>query len=280
MKGRALFAVSVLMFAGCTIGPGRRVPDGTYLEETDRSAVLVFDGDEALVQTGAAQDRGPVSWIGRSCHYSLSKAGDLHFTGTSVEAHYLFEMNRGCRWNGTAIECRGRDGNSRTYLRPPADAVMPPATEEQRVWLAAATHVLANESAGTSNPGPLVVRSRTSFPRRTTVSQLRKNAKQEFCGQSSEDARSIIFILNRAGGRGRSIRDLFVNRPEFSLTDNLPKKGDSLGMSEVLFYRDAKNVQSAYLSVEISGRSGSIVKMENKAGSWQWADECATWVSW
>jgi hypothetical protein len=244
---------------------------------SDPRAVLVFDGDEAIVDVPTIHERGPASWIGHSHFYDLDKDGELNFIATSAEAHYLFEMNRACRWDGTSVKCLRSNGNNLTFVRAPTDVAMAPATEEQRVWLAAAQHVLANESAGTSKPGPLVVRSRTSFPGRAAVSQLQKNAKQEFCGQSREGARSIVYVLNRLGGRERSVRDVFANRPEFSLTDSRPKKGDYVGLSEVLFHGE---MQSAYLNVDISGRSGSIVKMEKKDGAWQWAAECATWISW
>ena len=280
MKGHALFVVcGCLLLTGCALTAERRVPDGTYLAVTDRTAVLVFDGDEAIVQMSATLDQGPTSWIGRGYSYNMSKSGDLHFIGTSAEAHTLFELNRHCRWNGTSVECQRTTGDNVIYTRPPAGVAMPPATEEQRVWLAAAQHVQANESAGTSNLGTLAINSRTTFPGRAAVSRMQKNAKQQFCGESREDARTIIYVLDRLGGRERSVRDVFANLPEFALADSRPAKGDYLGLSEVLFYKGAKDTQFAYLNVDIGGQTGSIVKMEKQDGAWTWSAECATWTN-
>ena len=282
MKGHTLFVVcGCLLLAACASAAERRVPDGTYVAVTDRTAVLVFDGDEAIVQMSATLDQGPASWIGRGYSYNLSKSGDLHFIGTSAEAHYLIEQNRyrHCRWNDPLVECQGNNGDDVTYMRPPAGVAMPPATEEQRVWLAAAQHVHATESAGMSTPAPLAINSRTTFPGRAAVSRLQKNAKQEFCGESREDARTIIYVLNRLGGRARSVRDVFANRPEFALADSRPTKGDYLGLSEVLFYKGTNDRQFAYLNVDIGGQSGSIVKMEKQDGAWAWSAECATWTN-
>jgi hypothetical protein len=149
---------------------------------------------------------------------------------------------------------------------------------EQQVWLAVAQKVRANEMSSASKEFALAIYYQTSFPtHRAHVNQLEKQARDGFCGLSREQANGIVRSLRWQNKQPKSIGDGFDHRPEFVITDRRPRKGDYLGLSSVFFDRDG---QTAYVNADISGLSGSLVKMRLKGGVWVWDVECATWVSW
>lgn len=154
----------------------------------------------------------------------------------------------------------------------------PPSTEEHKVWRAAAEHVREQESGSVSDPGPLPILSRTSFPRfLSAVSQLNASAKGNSCGLSPGDAAGLIEKLVELNSREVSTRPAFTGDPLFRLTDTRPEEGDHLGISQVIFSDDR---QTAYLNLDIGGMSGAIVKMQIEKGEWRYVVGCAEWVSW
>jgi hypothetical protein len=157
-------------------------------------------------------------------------------------------------------------------------AAAPPRTEEQRVWLAAARHVLANESAAATHPGPLSVHSRTSYPGfPASVAQLREAARNGLCDAPADDSAAILEQLEKLNAHQVSVREVFTGLPGFRVTDERPENGDYLGLSRVLISQD---LQTAYLNLDISGLSGSIVQMKLENGEWRVMAECAQWASW
>jgi hypothetical protein len=152
-----------------------------------------------------------------------------------------------------------------------------PTTEEQRVWIAAARHVSANESAGKNDVRPLPVFERTSFPKlESSIAQLVQSAKGGLCGLPASESESIVVKLQELSAVEQSVRKVFAGNPEFIVTAERPKEGDYLGLSRVLFSADKR---SAYLNLDIGGVSGSIVALKLDNGEWTKLEECAQWTS-
>jgi hypothetical protein len=150
-------------------------------------------------------------------------------------------------------------------------------TEEHRVWVAAAKHVLANESTGTEKVGQLSVFERTSFPGLApSVEQLLLAAKNGFCGLPPAEAEATILKLRKLSAGEESVRKVFAEHREFKVTAERPNEGDYLGLSKVLFSPDKR---SAFFNLDIGGVSGSIVVMRFENGEWTKLEECAQWTS-
>jgi hypothetical protein len=145
------------------------------------------------------------------------------------------------------------------------------------VWLAAAKHVLANESTGTEMAGPLFVLVNTSFPKSPiSMAALSKSVREQFCNVPSTEAASIVSDLARLNSNAVSVREAFAGLTQFRITEERPSKGDYLGISNVLFSADR---HTAYLNLDIGGVSGSIVRMKRENGEWGKLEECAQWAS-
>lgn len=152
-----------------------------------------------------------------------------------------------------------------------------PPSEEQRVWLAAAKHVLANEAAGTKTGGPLLVFASTSFPKLPkAMAQLKEASKQAFCDVPGSEAEWIVERLEQVNSKAVALRESFAGMPQFRIAKKRPNKGDYLGLSRVLFSADR---QTAYLNLDIGGVSGSIVRMKLFNGEWGKLEECAQWTA-
>lgn len=276
---RAIAAALVSLFlASCLSSPKSGLPDGTYVDAGGSPDTLIIDGSRISMYLPAMHSTRRVSPEGRDFTFALLPEGRLRVWGSSNDTYFL-QLVSDCdwRWNSPAIECRRKDGPAVRFVREHGSATAPPMPR-QRVWLAAATHVRDNESQGVTGDKSLPVYHRTAFPRfRFALAQLEKQAQQGFCGLSREEAAGVVRSLHWQNKTDRAIGDLFDHRPGFALKESRREKGDQIGLSDVVFDRAGT---SAYLNVDIGGRSGSIVRVELRDGAWQWAGECAQWISW
>jgi hypothetical protein len=268
-----------LVIAGCTHLPKGGVPEGTYRESSGSRDALVIEGMQVSVylpELFAAFHPGADE---REFAYQLNADGSLRLWSSSNDNYFLHViLDCDWRWTGAAIECARKDGTVKRFTRNTSGDPLPPATPEQQVWLAIARKVRANEMSSAGRELALSIYHETSFPtRRAQVTQLEKQARKGFCGLAQSESAGVVRSLRWQNKRAKSIGDVFEHRPEFSITDRHPSKGDYLGLSHVVFNRDG---DTAYVNADIGGLSGSIVQAKLVNGAWTWAEECATWVSW
>ena len=153
-----------------------------------------------------------------------------------------------------------------------------PHTDEHKVWRAAAEHIREAEAEIVSDPRPLPILARTSFPKfPNAVSQLSKAAESGFCGLNPGEAEELVRKLVTLNSKETSTRSIFKNDSLFRLTNTRPKVGDHLGISRVVFSEDR---QTAYLNLDIGGMAGAIIKMRLEKKEWRYDVGCAEWVSW
>jgi hypothetical protein len=143
----------------------------------------------------------------------------------------------------------------------------PPHADEHKVWRAAVEHVREDEAESFSDPRPLPVLARSSFPKfPNAISQLNEAAKSGFCGLNPGEAEGLVRQLVALNANETSTRSGFENEPLFRVTETRPKVGDHLGISRVLFSKDR---QSAYLNLDIGGMAGAIIKMRLEQKEWR-----------
>ena len=269
----AISAAVALLLAGCATHP-LAIPEGTY-RTSDGRAVLVFDRDRAALHVPTARQPQAKAPYGHEYGYQIFADGYLAFIGASTQYPYLRQLDCEWFWTGSAVECRRENGHNLTFVREIRPIATPPATDEQRVWLAVAQH-LRNEGSAGATPGQvLVLRARTQFASRWgAVSQLRNDARGDFCGNSYDEARGILAGLKRMSHYDdKSLRDTFAHRPEFSLVDGKP--GGGIGLSVVIF----RGEDEAYVGMELGGREGAILRVSRRDGDWHGVRECARWTS-
>jgi hypothetical protein len=163
-------------------------------------------------------------------------------------------------------------------VRGPQGVPAPPVSDEQRVWLAAAEHVLADELQGRTPTSRMQVFHVTGFPAfRPAMERLKQAARDGYCGESARDSKYILSRLEGGRARPRLVGEVFEHRAQFEVTDHRPADGDYLRFSEVIFNRERTK---AFLNVDISGLSGAIVRLTRTDGAWGGLTACVDWVSW
>lgn len=278
MRGHFCWVLCACVLSGCALQPDSSIPDGTYRNSEDGTALIVDGGLVAFHVPPADRWNNPHR-LGRSYPYELGKDGGLRFWGSSNDGYYLrVVLDCRWRWDGSAFLCERDDDRTSFFARSTGKVALPPASKEQAVWLAAAKYVRANAGEFDDHPEvPLQILARTSYPSsRIALAQLKKLAMQGFCELSARDARQVLEALRGANYRQRSVRDVFEHRSEFRLVESRPEKGDHLGISAVVFDREAT---TAYLDLDIGGPSGSIVRMTRIGEEWGAFTECAAWTA-
>lgn len=153
-----------------------------------------------------------------------------------------------------------------------------PDSEEMEVWQAVSRHVFGNEAAAVPSPRQLNVLSKTSYPMSDAVlTKLADSAEQGICALSAKESKALVSDLRKKNSKSISTRLALSSQHEIAIVDSRPQNGDYIGLSRPVF--DARR-NVAYLSVEISGESGSIIEMIRKEDKWTFNRECTTWVSW
>lgn len=268
-----------LLLAGCASVPRGDLPDGTYRAVGGAAGALILDGKRMSVYSPAPAGSPRARPEPHVFSYALNADGTLRLWGSSNDPDYLRVIS-GCewRWSGSAIECGRADGAVERFARDLSGSALAPATPEQQVWLAAAEHVRANESASVIAQRTLTIYHRTSFPKfRYAIAQLEMQARAGFCGLPREEAAGVVRSLHWQNKEPGGLGDVFDHRPGFAVVDRRPDKGVLLGLSRVVFDQAGS---AAYLNIDISGRSGSLVQFRRVNGNWVWASECATWITW
>lgn len=275
-RGHWQSTACALLLLGCATRPDLVVPEGTYVEK-DGVAVLVFDDDRVELHVPTARHADANAPYGHDYSYRMANDGQLAFIGASTQYYYLWDIDCEWYWTGRSVECRRESGDNLTFVRDTSPAVRAPATEEQRVWLAVAQHLRDARSADVVEADTLVLYARTAFVSRFgAVSQLRERARVEFCGNSYDEARGILSGLKHMSNfHDKSLRDTFAHRPGIELVERQPAQGGALGLSVVLF----KGEREAYVSVDLGGKRGAILRVARPGTEWYEIVECGRWGS-
>jgi hypothetical protein len=267
-----------LLLASCQSVPRSGLPDGTYVAAAGADT-LVIDGRRISMYLPAMYSTRRLSLDGRDFTFTVLPGGGLRIWGSSNDAYFL-QIVSDCdwRWSSPAIECVRKDGSVIRFVRDYRGDPRPPPMPQQRVWLAAATHLRAKETQGATGGGTLPIYHRTTFPPfRFALTQLEKQARAGFCGLPREEATGVVRSLHWQNKEDRAIGDLFDHRPGFEIKTGRRQKRDQVGLSDVVFDRAGT---AAYLNISIGPRSGSIIRFELRDDAWHWAGECAQWISW
>jgi hypothetical protein len=155
-----------------------------------------------------------------------------------------------------------------------ASAVWPPPKaegDELAVWQAVAG-TIARENA--SKPYKLWY-SQSDFTAASFIaSALTDPDKEEFCGLSSTEVKSMVSQLKSASLEPVQLDSEVAESAGFKIAHKKNPRFRYFAMSRVVF---DQSKEKAWLSVELNGERGSIVRMDKIAGQWNRTSRCGGW---
>ena len=156
----------------------------------------------------------------------------------------------------------------------PANAVWPPpgaVGEELAVWNAMAG-VIARDSA--AKPFKLWY-FQSDFAAATFIaSAMTDPGREEFCGLSAADSQAMIAQLKEASVNPVVIDSDTAENAGYKLAHKKNPRFRYFAMSRVVFN---KTGDSAWVSVELNGERGSVVRLDKVAGEWKRKSRCGAW---
>jgi hypothetical protein len=156
----------------------------------------------------------------------------------------------------------------------PAYAVWPPpnvAGEELAVWQAMAT-TIAHENS----PKPYKLwYSQSDFAASSFIaSAISDPDREEFCGLSGPDAKAMIAQLKTISTDPIQLDSTIAESAGFKIAHKKNPRFRYFAMSRVVF---DSTQQKAWLSIELNGERGSIVRLDKVGGQWNKASRCGAW---
>jgi hypothetical protein len=156
----------------------------------------------------------------------------------------------------------------------PASAVWPPpraAGDELAVWRAlAGTIAKENES----KPYKLWY-SQSDFAAQSFIaSALVDPDKEQFCGLSSLEVKNVVTQLRSASLDPVQLDPDTAEAAGFKIAHKKNPRFRYIAMSRVVF---DPSKQKAWLSVELNGERGSIVRLDKVGGEWSRTSRCGGW---
>jgi hypothetical protein len=155
-----------------------------------------------------------------------------------------------------------------------ASAVWPPPKaegEELAVWQAVAGTIARDN---VSKPYKLWY-SQSDFTAASFIaSALTDPDKQEFCGLSGTEVKSMISQLKTASLEPVELESDVAESAGFKIAHKKNPRFRYFAMSRVVF---DPSREKAWLSVELNGERGSIVRMDKVAGQWSRTSRCGGW---
>jgi hypothetical protein len=155
-----------------------------------------------------------------------------------------------------------------------ANAAQSPANvtgDELAVWQAMA-EVIASDNA--SHPYPLWY-FRSDFASASFIaSAMADPDREEFCGLSRPDAQTMISELKTVSSTPVELESSVVKSAGFKVAYKKVPLLRYFAMSRVVF--DAA-ITTAWLSVELQGARGSIVRLDKIEGRWTRTSRCGAW---
>lgn len=159
-------------------------------------------------------------------------------------------------------------------LSTPALAVWPPPAvegEELAVWQAVAGTIASDN---TDKPYKLWY-AESDFTAATFISSaLADPDKEDFCGLSSTEVKSMITKLKSLSLEPVQIDSDVAKSVGVKLAHKKNPRMRYFAMSRVVF---APSGDKAWLSVELNGERGSIVRMDKVNGAWNRVSRCGGW---
>jgi hypothetical protein len=155
-----------------------------------------------------------------------------------------------------------------------ARAVWPPpsaAGEELAVWQAMAETV-AREN--TQKPYKLWY-SQSDFAASSFIaSALSDPDREEFCGLSAQDVKEMVAQLKTINADPIQLESKVAESVGFKIAHKKNPRFRYFALSRVVF--DPPK-QKAWLSIELNGERGSIVRLDKVGGAWSRASKCGGW---
>ena len=156
----------------------------------------------------------------------------------------------------------------------PAFAVWPPPTaggEELAVWQAVAGTI---SRENTDKPYKQWY-SQSDFAASSFISSaLSDPEKAEFCGLSANDVKSMISRLKSLSVEPIQLDSDVAKSAGFKIAHKKNPRMRYFAMSRVVFDPSGNK---AWLSVELNGERGSIVRMEKSGSEWNRTSRCGGW---
>lgn len=156
----------------------------------------------------------------------------------------------------------------------PASAVWPPPMaegDELAVWQAMAGAIVKENE---SKPYRLWY-AESDFTAATFISSaLVDPDKEQFCGLSSMEVKNVVTQLKSANLAPVQLDSGIAEAAGFKIAHKKNPRLRYIAMSRVVF---DPSKQKAWLSVELNGERGSIVRLDKVAGAWNRTSRCGGW---
>jgi len=155
-----------------------------------------------------------------------------------------------------------------------ANAAWPPpaaAGEELEVWQAMAG-IIARDNA--ERPYKLWYFQSDFASASFIASAMTDPDKTDFCGLSSKDVQTMIAELKSASNEPVILDSDVAESAGFKIAHKKNPRMRYFAMSRVIF--DAAR-QRAWLSIELNGERGHIVRLDRVGGEWKRASRCGAW---
>jgi len=156
----------------------------------------------------------------------------------------------------------------------PAQAAPPPPAvkgEELAVWRAMAEIV-----AGENEEKPIRIwYYQSDFSAANFISiAMDDPEKAEFCGLDEAMSKAMIAQLKEVSAQHVMVEPDTVEAAGFKLSRKKPGTNRYFAMSRVVFN---STIDAAWLSIELNGVRGSIVRLDKIDGTWQRTSRCGGW---
>jgi hypothetical protein len=156
----------------------------------------------------------------------------------------------------------------------PASAVWPPPKaegDELAVWQAMAG-TIAKESE--TRPYKLWF-AESDFSSQTFIaSALADPDKEQFCGLSSTEVKNVVTQLKSASLEPVQLDSDVAEAAGYKIAHKKNPRFRYIAMSRVVF---DPSRQKAWLSVELNGERGAIVRLDKVDGQWSRTSKCGGW---
>jgi hypothetical protein len=156
----------------------------------------------------------------------------------------------------------------------PASAVWPPPKaegDELAVWQAMAGAIAKDNDA---KPYKLWYAESDFAAQSFIASALADPDREQFCGLSSTEVKNVVTQLKSASRDPVQLDSDIAEAAGFKIARKKNPRFRYIAMSRVVF--DASR-QKAWLSVELNGERGSIVRLDKTGGQWSRTSKCGGW---
>lgn len=148
----------------------------------------------------------------------------------------------------------------------------PNAGEELAVWQAMAG-IIAHDNA--SKPYKQLYYQADFESAALVSSSMSDPTRKDYCGLSQLDAQALVNELRTLSADPVELDASIAEQGGLKLGHRKHPRLHYVALSRVIF--DASN-QRAWLAVDLTGTSGSIMRLDKVGGQWTWASRCGGWL--